>query len=163
LISKIDQPLLLVTSPGREQETITRLSRVGYDHTIGYLDGGFAAWRAEGRAVDTVKTISSHAFEERYAHDAPWIIDVRKKSEYDSQHVIGAINVPLDTLQGNIGDIPKNKPFIMYCAGGYRSMIAASILKARGLENFTVVDGGMDTIRTTRVPLTMHKRPVTML
>ncbi len=162
MIPDIKQSILLVTEPGKEEESIIRLSRVGYDNSIGYLKGGFDAWWAMGHEVDTVQRINAGQFAKRYAAK-PLIFDVRKKSEYDSEHVEGAINVPLNQISEHLAEFPKDKPFIVHCAGGYRSMIASSILKQRGWENFVDVEGGFDAIKKTSVPRTDYVCPKTML
>ena len=162
MIPDIKQSILLVTEPGKEEESIIRLSRVGYDNSIGYLKGGFDAWKADGREVDTVDRINAHQFAKKFA-EKPLVFDVRKKSEYDSEHVEGAINVPLNQISEHLAEFPKDKPFIVHCAGGYRSMIASSILKQRGWENFVDVEGGFDAIKKTSVPKTDYVCPTTML
>ena len=162
MIPDIKQSILLVTEPGKEEESIIRLSRVGYDNSIGYLKGGFDAWKADGREVDTVDRINAHQFAKKFA-EKPLVFDVRKKSEYDSEHVEGAINVPLNQISEHLAEFPKDKPFIVHCAGGYRSMIASSILKQRGWENFVDVEGGFDAIKKTSVPRTDYVCPTTML
>jgi hydroxyacylglutathione hydrolase len=138
MIADIKQPILLVTEVGKEEEAIIRLSRVGYDNAIGYLEGGFESWKNAGKEVDKVNRISTEEFAAQYSSN-PVIIDVRKKSEFDSEHVVGAINIPLNEMNNHLAEIPKDKPFILHCAGGYRSMIAAAILKQRGWENFVDV------------------------
>jgi rhodanese-related sulfurtransferase len=153
MIPDIQQPILLVTGPGKEKESIVRLSRVGYDNTIGHLAGGFDAWRSAGRPIDTVARITAEEFAARYAKK-PLVFDVRKKSEYDSEHVVGALNTPLNRINDHLAEFPKDKPFILHCAGGYRSMIAASILQARGFRNFSEVEGGFAAISKTAVPKT---------
>ena len=105
-----------VTEPGKEEETIIRLSRVGYDQAIGYLNGGFPAWEAAGKEVDTVKRISAAEFAQRYP-EKPTVFDVRKKSEFESEHVVDAINVPLNTISQHLAEFPKDAPFILHCAG----------------------------------------------
>lgn len=162
MIPDIKQAILLVTAPGREEEAATRLSRVGYDGTIGYLKGGFAAWQDAGKETDAVSRKSTADFAKMYS-EKPLIFDVRKKSEYDSQHVEGAVNVPLNEINKHLAEFPKDKPFLLHCAGGYRSMIAASILKARGWENFADVEGGFSEILNTDVKTTEYVCPTTLL
>jgi hydroxyacylglutathione hydrolase len=146
LIPDIKQQILLVTDKGREEEVITRLARVGYDSTIGYLDGGFESWKVSGE-IDTIPTISAHNFSEKLKIYKVNILDVRKPLEYESEHVEGAVNVPLDNVNDFIGNLDKTKPYYVYCAGGYRSMIFNSILKARGFDNMVDVSGGFKTIK----------------
>ena len=162
MITDIKQEILLITEPGREQESIIRLARVGYDKTIGYLEGGFNSWKTAQKEIDTVTRISAEAFESEYAKD-PIIIDVRKQSEFDSEHVVNAINIPLNQMNQKFAEFPTEKPFILHCAGGYRSMIAASILKSRGIENFVDVIGGMSDILKTNTPKTDYICPTTLL
>ncbi|GAB2649568.1 MBL fold metallo-hydrolase [Emticicia sediminis] len=163
LIPDIKQEILLVTDEGKEEETITRLARVGYDHAIGFLKGGFETWKAAGKDIETVDRISVDEFVERYKNEQPLVIDVRKKSEYASEHIIDAINIPLNAINEYLAEIPKDKPFILHCAGGYRSMIAASILKQRGWDNFVDVRGGFAAISKTDVPKTVYVCPSTLL
>ncbi len=162
MISDIKQEILLVTDSGREEEAIIRLSRVGYDHTIGYLKDGFESWKNENKEIDQVSRISAIDFEKKHAEN-PIIIDVRKKSEFDSEHVVNAINLPLNQLNQHFAEIPSNQPFILHCAGGYRSMIAASILKSRGYHDFVDVEGGMTEILKTAIPKTEYVCPSTLL
>ena len=163
MIPSVKQEILLVCEPGREEEVVTRLSRVGYDHTIGYLEGGFTAWKESGKEIDTFSRISAMELEMQMANEALLLIDVRKRSEYDSQHVEGSINVPLNEINQHLASIPKDKKFVVNCAGGYRSMIASSILKSRGWENFVDVKGGFDAIKETKVPVSEYVCPTTML
>lgn len=153
LIKGVKQPLLLVTAEGREVETITRLARVGYDNVLGYLQGGFEMWKGEGRLIQRSTRISAVEFENEYP-SKPLIIDIRNESEYEAEHVEGAVNIPLDYLQTNLNRIPQNEPFILHCAGGYRSMIASSILQANGYTQFSDVEGGFAAIKKTSVPVT---------
>ena len=162
MITDIKQEILLISEPGREQESIIRLARVGYDKTIGYLEGGFNAWKTAQKEIDTITRISAEAFESEYAKD-PIIIDVRKQSEFNSEHVVNAINIPLNQMNQKFAEFPTEKPFILHCAGGYRSMIAASILKSRGIENFVDVIGGMTDILKTNTPKTAYICPTTLL
>ncbi len=162
MIPDIKQPILIVADEGREEEAATRLSRVGYDGTIGYLKGGFKAWKDAGRETDSAARITPQEFAVKFA-EKPLVIDVRKKSEFDSQHVEGAVNIPLNEINKHLAEFPKDKPFTLHCAGGYRSMIAASILKARGWENFEDVIGGFGEILNTEVTTTDYVCPTTLL
>ena len=162
MIADIKQEILIVAEPGREEEAIIRLSRVGYDHSIGFLNGGFAAWKDASKEVDSVNRISADTFASQY-DSKPLVFDVRKKSEFDSEHVVDAINIPLNEINNHLAEFPKDKPFILHCAGGYRSMIAASILKSRGWEDFVDVEGGMSAILKTSVPKTEYVCPTTLL
>jgi rhodanese-related sulfurtransferase len=153
MLPDVAQPLLLITEEGNEGEVLKRLARVGYDHVLGYLQGGFEAWLKEGKEIDTVNRISADKFEGELTTDTI-VIDVRKPGEFEAEHVEGAINIPLDFINEEMASFPKDKPFIIHCAGGYRSMIASSVLKARGIENFKEVAGGFGAISKTAVPKT---------
>lgn len=163
MIPDVKQQILLVTDEGKEEEAITRLSRVGYDYTVGYLEGGFSTWKDSGKDLETVKRISPTVFENTLKTEKPLVIDVRKKSEFDSEHIIGAINVPLNEINQHLAQFPKDKPFILHCAGGYRSMIASAILKQRGWDNFVDVLGGFKEISQTGVPRSKYVCPTTLL
>lgn len=162
MIADIKQEILIIAEPGREEEAIIRLSRVGFDHAIGYLNGGFESWKNSGKEIDTVNRITAEEFAKQY-DSYPIVFDVRKKSEYDSEHVKEAINIPLNEINKYLAVFPKDKQFILHCAGGYRSMIAASILKSRGWDNFVDVEGGMAAISKTSIPLTDYVCPTTLL
>jgi glyoxylase-like metal-dependent hydrolase (beta-lactamase superfamily II)/rhodanese-related sulfurtransferase len=165
LIPDIKQEILLVAEPGREQEAITRLARVGYDHTIGYLNGGFETWKKAGKEIDTIKSISVDEFAAIVAKDSSInILDVRKKSEYDSEHIIGAENAPLDYINDSMLKVNKNKTTYIHCAGGYRSMVFSSILRARGYENLIDVAGGFKAIKESgKFKVSDYVCPSTML
>lgn len=163
MIPGVKQELLLVCEPGREEEVVTRLSRVGYDHTIGFLEGGFHTWKDSGKELDTFSRISPLELEKQMADGDLILIDVRKKSEYDSQHVENSINIPLNEINQHLTQFPKEQKFAVNCAGGYRSMIASSILKSRGWENFVDVRGGFDAIKETSIPVSEYICPTTML
>lgn len=156
LIPDLDQPLLIVSEPGKEAEVVTRLSRVGYDHAIGYLDGGFQSWKAAGREVDTVENISATALEGLLAGESPVIVDVRKPAEFEVGHIQNAINIPLEHLNEELESYPQDGSFYLHCAGGYRSMIAGSILKARGYDNLVNIRGGFSEIVKTNIPLSLQ-------
>ena len=162
LIPNIKQKIVLITYPGKEEESIIRLSRVGYDYAIGYLDGGFETWKNAGRLIDTVNRITAEQLENELDKNIP-LIDVRKKSEFNAEHVLDAINIPLNELANRLKEIPKGKPFILNCAGGYRSMIAASILKQNGFTNFNDVIGGFNAIKNEGIPTTEFVCPSTLL
>lgn len=163
MIKDVRQKILLVTEPGREEECIIRLARVGYDNTLGYLKDGFAAWKNAGKQYETMNRITPAEFEKKYAAEQLLVFDVRKKSEFDAQHVVNAINVPLNQVEKCLAAFPTNKSFVLYCAGGYRSMIAASILKQVGWNDFADVTGGFAEIAKTSVPKTAYVCPTTLL
>lgn len=154
LVVDVKQPILLVTDSGKEEEAITRLSRVGFDNVLGYLKGSFTAWLNSGKETDAVKRISAERFAKEVNINADRIIDVRKDTEYAAEHVENAINKQLVYINDWIKEINQDEHFYMYCAGGYRSMTAASILQARGYRNFTEVEGGFAAISKTNVPKT---------
>jgi hydroxyacylglutathione hydrolase len=153
MITDIKQPILIVAAAGKAEETAIRLSRVGYDGTIGYLEGGFDAWKAAGKPVDTVNRISPEQFAKQW-HKDDIVFDLRKDGEYAAEHVDAAFHRPLSNINNWFSSIDKIKPFTMYCGSGYRSMIAASILKARGYDNFIEVAGGFGAIAKTDIPKT---------
>jgi len=164
LIKDIKQELLLITEPGREAEVITRLARVGYDYTIGFLDGGYDAWVAAGKDIDTITSITPEAFAQLATNSDVHILDIRKKSEYDSEHIIGAENAPLDFVNESMSIIDRGKTYHVHCAGGYRSMIFASIMRARGFHNLIDVQGGFKAIKETNAyPITDYVCPTTLL
>lgn len=163
MISDIKQEILLVTEEGKEEESMIRLSRIGYDHTIGYLNGGMDTWKKGGFELDTVSRISAKELEETIDFTETLIFDVRKKSEYLSEHLIDAVNVPLNEINNHLAEFPKDKKFVLHCAGGYRSMIAASILKQRGWDNFVDVIGGFTEIKNTNLLKTDYVCPTTLL
>jgi hydroxyacylglutathione hydrolase len=153
MITDIKQPILIVAAEGMEAETLIRLSRVGYDGTIGYLEGGFAAWKAAGKDIDTVNRITPDEFAQQWDKDNT-VFDLRRDGEYAAEHVAEAFHRPLSNINEWMNLIDKNKPFTLYCGSGYRSMIAASILKARGIDNFIEIAGGFAAIAKTDLPKT---------
>lgn len=154
LIPDVKQEILLIAEVGKEEETVMRLARVGYDFVIGYLDGGFESWKNSGKEVEKINRITADEFATKVNIQSDIIIDVRRQSEYEAEHVENANNVPLDFINENIASFPKDKHFFLHCAGGYRSMITSSILKSRGWDNFTEVAGGFSAIAKTDVPRT---------
>lgn len=150
LIADVKQAILLIAPEDKVEEAITRLSRVGFDNTLGYLKGGFEAWEKAGKDIDQLASISPEEFEKIYKTHP--VYDVRKAGEYSSEHMEEAINTPLDYLNDHLAEFPKEEDFFIHCAGGYRSVIAASILKSRGIHNLINVEGGMAAIRGINVP-----------
>jgi rhodanese-related sulfurtransferase len=149
LITDIRQQILVVADEGREEEVITRLARVGYDYTIGYLKGGFATWKDSGKAVDQIMSIDANEFSETIKRQDLKVLDVRRTAEYISEHVVDALNMPLDYINDHFASLDREQTYYVQCAGGYRSMIFASILKARGFNNIIDVKGGFKTIKET--------------
>lgn len=164
LVTDLQQPILLVVEPGREKEVITRLSRVGYDNPIGYLDGSFEAWKKAGEDIDTVDEATPEELARLYKEKDINILDVRKESEYDAQHVVGAQNFPLDFINKNMSEVSRDKKYYVHCAGGYRSMIATSILRSRGFEKLVNVKGGFTALEELKqLPLTEFEEQITEL
>lgn len=164
LIPDIKQQILVIADQGRETEVITRLARVGYDYCIGYLEGGFDAWKNAGKEKDTIESVSAEQLAEKMKSGETNILDVRKKSEYDSEHVIDAENVPLDYINDSMPSIGKDKIYYVHCAAGYRSMIFISILRARGYDKLVDVQGGFKAIKESgKFRLTDYVCPTTLL
>ncbi|MCS6988640.1 MAG: MBL fold metallo-hydrolase [Chloroherpetonaceae bacterium] len=156
MIVDVKQPILLVCDEGTVEEVITRLSRVGFDNVVGYLKGGFEAWKNAGKEIDAVSRISAQEFEKRFKAGESVVFDVRKESEFQAEHIVDALNKPLLYINDWIKDVNPKQHFYLHCAGGYRSMIAASILQARGYRNFTEIEGGFNAIAKTSIPRTNY-------
>ena len=154
LVANVKQPILIISEVGQEEETVTRLSRVGFDNLIGHLAGGYEAWAKAGKEIDTVNRITAEQFAKEVKIGESKVIDIRKESEYAAEHVEEAYSKPLATINEWIKDIDPKEHFYLHCAGGYRSMIAASILEARGFRNFTEIEGGFNAIAKTDLPKT---------
>lgn len=166
LIEDLKQAIVVIAPEGREEEAVTRLARVGYDNTIGFLDGGIEAWKSAGKDVDSIDSVSTEEFVSRQnSKSVPTIVDVRKKSEYDSQHIDASNvkNVPLDWINDKMDQFEKENDMYLHCAGGYRSLITASILKSRGYHNVVNIEGGFDAIKETDVKTSEYVCPSTML
>jgi len=146
MIADVQQPILIICPPGREEETVTRLSRVGFDNTLGYLKGGLQAWKESERATDTMESISAEVLKGLMQKDVP-VFDVRKEIEFGSTHIPEAKHASLEFINRHLDEFPTDEPFYVYCAGGYRSVIAASILKNRGIHNVVDVAGGFKAIK----------------
>jgi glyoxylase-like metal-dependent hydrolase (beta-lactamase superfamily II)/rhodanese-related sulfurtransferase len=162
LITDIKQPIILVVPEGQSEETVTRLSRVGYDNTLGYLEGGMGAWIAAGKDIETLESISAETFENKVKSGRVNILDVRKDGEYTSSHLENAQHFALDFINENMSEISKDKTYHIHCAGGYRSVIAASILKSRGFNNLVDVAGGFGAIKNTGLTTTDFVCPSTL-
>lgn len=154
LITDLNQPIVIVCDEGKEEETVRRLARVGYDNTVGYLDGGITSWKNAGRELDTVTSISPNEFAVRYANEELKVLDVRRPGEYEPGHVVNAENKPLDFINDWTTDLNRDATYYVHCAGGYRSMVTASILKSRGFNNLVEVAGGYSAIAKTDIPKT---------
>ena len=162
LIVDVTQPILLVAPKGREEEVVTRLSRVGFDNVVGYLDGGFEAWKDANMEIDTITSISAEEFAKDFEDKKDVVFDVRREGEYVAEHVDGTKNTQLDYLNNYLSEFPEDKTFYVHCAGGYRSVIAASILKSRGIHNLVDVAGGYGAIKNTDIPTTEYVCPSTL-
>ena len=154
LIENLDQPIVLITDAGKEEEAVMRLSRVGYDNTLGYLEGGFDHWKQAGKEVDSLARITAEELANKLKNESVTIADVRKPGEFESEHVEDAVSFPLDYVNANLNALDKNKTQYMVCRSGYRSVVAASILKKNGYTNLVDVKGGMNAIEQTEAPLT---------
>ncbi|MDX2046101.1 MAG: MBL fold metallo-hydrolase [Chitinophagaceae bacterium] len=165
LIPDIKQQILIVADPGREEEVVTRLARVGYDYCIGYLEGGFDAWKKAGLETDSIQSISAAELADLVEKSGSVnILDVRKKSEYDSEHVMNAENAPLDYINESMLKADKNKKYYVHCAGGYRSMVFVSVLRARGYDKLVDVKGGFKAMKELgRFAITDYVCPTTLL
>ncbi len=161
LIPDLNQPIIFLTEEGREEEVVTRLSRVGYDNTLGYLKGGIEAWKAAGKEVDHIDSITAENLAEKVKAGHVDILDVRKPTEWEAEHAEGSENVALDYINENMDKIDGSKDYQVHCAGGYRSVIFASILKSRGFDNVTNIEGGMADMLKTDIPMTAYVCPTT--
>lgn len=155
LLMNVEQPIVLITPEGKEEEAVTRLARVGFDNTLGYLKGGIAPWKAVGLETDSIRSVSPEEFE-RATEKECVVVDSRKPGEFDGGHVIGAVNIPLDFVNEQFESVPQTGDFYLHCAGGYRSVIMASILKARGYHNMINVEKGFGGIKNTTVKTTLN-------
>ena len=162
LIADVKQSILLVIPEGREEEVITRLARVGFDNTIGFLKGSFEAWKKAAKEYDTITSITVETFKENSNKDKMPVFDVRKEGEYLSEHVLNANNAPLNTINNHLAEFPSEGNFYVHCAGGYRSVITSSILKSRGIHNMIDVKGGFDAIKKAGVEITDYVCPSTL-
>jgi glyoxylase-like metal-dependent hydrolase (beta-lactamase superfamily II)/rhodanese-related sulfurtransferase len=161
LVQDIKQPILFIANQGKEEEVVLRASRVGYDNVVGYLEGGFGTWTSAGEKVETITSITAEEFAKRMGERT--ILDVRKPGEFEAEHVEKASTFPLDYINSNLDKLDRNKPYFVHCAGGYRSVIASSILKANGITNVIDVAGGMGAILKTDAPVTAYVCPSTLL
>jgi glyoxylase-like metal-dependent hydrolase (beta-lactamase superfamily II)/rhodanese-related sulfurtransferase len=163
LIKDTNQPILLVVPEEKLEEAITRLSRVGFDNILGYLKGGISAWASAGKDTDSITRISPEEFAKRYKNGNTPVYDVRKPGEWQSEHVVNSVNTPLDNINDFLKDFPTDKDFYTHCAGGYRSIIAGSILKSRGIHNIVDVRKGFGQIKLTDIDKTAYVCPSTLV
>ncbi|MCM5662812.1 MBL fold metallo-hydrolase [Galbibacter mesophilus] len=158
LIKDLKQPILLIVPEGKSEEAVTRLSRVGYDNTLGYLEGGIENWKKSGKETDSIRSINVEEFEKEYK-DGLEILDVRKPGEFESEHLEKGKSFPLDFINDNMKELDSSNEYYIHCAGGYRSAIAASILKARGFKNLVDIKGGYGALKKTNLPKTNYSCP----
>ncbi len=164
LILDINTEIIFVADEGQEEEVVTRLARVGYDNTQGFLKGGIDAWKAAGNETDSVGSVTADEFATVHKAGGDFTeLDVRKKSEYQSEHVIGVDNFPLDWINRDLKNLDKNKKYYLHCASGYRSLVAASILKANGIDNVVDVAGGFTDLKETNIEMSEYVCPTTLL
>ena len=164
LITDLQQPILFVCEPGKEEEVVTRLARVGYDNPIGYLKGGYESWVAAGEDVDTVDEVTPEELKAMYEKDSNFnLYDVRKASEYNAQHIKGATNFPLDFLNQNMSKLDRDGKYYLQCNSGYRSLVMATILKSRGMHQVVNVLGGWEVLKDMDLPTTDFVEQVTEL
>jgi len=162
LLQDTQQPLLLVAPKDREKEAITRLARVGFDNVLGFLNGGIAAWQDAEKEIDSLESHIVAQVEQKQAESPIAIVDVRKKNEFLSEHVKEALNIPLDDINSSMAEFPQNEDFYLHCAGGYRSVIAASILKSRGYHNIINIEGGFEALKDSDLKTTDYVCPSTL-
>lgn len=163
LIVDIEQPIILIVDAGREEEAVTRLSRIGYDNSQGFLKGGIATWKDAGKEIDSIRVITAQELEQTNQRSTLNILDVRKVGEFEAEHIEGAENLPLDVINGKLQELDKNTTYYVHCAGGYRSVIFESIAKSRGYHNLIDVAGGFGSIKKgTALPLTVFVCPSTL-
>ncbi len=160
MLPDVKQEILIIAENGREEETVSRLARVGYDYVLGYLEGGFQSWSNDNRELNMVERHDASDVN-KFINKGFRVIDVRKPSEFQAEHVLDAMNIPLDFINESMAEFPKNEDFVLHCAGGYRSMIAASILKSRGFDNFIEIRGGFNAILKSDVKTTQFVCPST--
>lgn len=163
LITDLKTPILFIAEPGKEEEVVTRLSRVGYDNTIGFLAGGFETWKKAGEEVDHIEEVTAEELAKRFATEQLQVMDVRRTSEYNAEHLIGVESFPLDIINSNMQGLNRRQEYFFHCAGGYRSVIAISILKARGFDQLVNIKGGYESLRKTKLPRTEYVEQLTAL
>ena len=162
MIGDVSQAILLITPEGREEETVTRLARVGFDNTLGFLEGGLEAWKNEDNVIDSIDGIDSNSLKVLSEKENLPLFDVRKPAEYLSEHLPDAKNTPLDFINEHMNDFPSGSTFYIHCAGGYRSVIAASILKSRGIHNLIDVKGGFGALKKSGMKTSDYVCPTTL-
>lgn len=162
LIFDLKQPIVFLADEGKEEEVVTRLARVGYDNSVGFLKGGMETWQLAGESIKFVVQITPEVFAAIY-RDGKHLMDVRKETEFSAQHIEGATSFPLEAIYDDFDSLDKNEILYLYCVGGYRSMIASSILQAKGFEQIINIQGGFNALKELDIPLTQPKEQTTML
>lgn len=162
LVPDLQQPILFLADEGSEEEVVTRLARVGYDNAIGFLQGGFAAWRDAGEETDIIQQVSAEQFAKQVSGITK-LLDVRKNSEYNAEHLVGAANFPLDTINQTMSALNPAQQYFLHCASGYRSLITASILRARGFQHLVDIQGGFVALKESGQEVTDYVEQVTEL
>ncbi|MCB0840799.1 MAG: rhodanese-like domain-containing protein, partial [Bacteroidetes bacterium] len=163
LITDLKQPIVIIADEGKAEEVVTRLARVGYDNSLGYLEGGLEAWKKSGRETDSINTVTAEELLERKNQgDNGVIVDVRKPSEFISQHIKDAVNIPLDYINSNMNKMDRDETYYLHCKSGYRSLVMASILKARGFHNLTDITRGWEAILPSGLPVSEYVCPTTI-
>lgn len=163
LITDLNQPIVFLAESGKEEEVVTRLSRVGYDNTLGYLKYGIVAWMEAGNQLEFVDELGAENFSDIYDPAVTQTLDVRKESEYETQHLEGTINFPLDFINKNMSKIKMGNRYYVHCKSGYRSLITISILKSRGFQDLVNIRGGLDEIKKVNTQITEYTEPTSML
>ena len=163
LITDLKTPILVIADEGKEEEAVLRLARVGYDNTLGFLKGGLAAWKASGKETDQIREMEAETFATQFHTLKGLKLDVRRRSEYESEHLVEVENFPLDWINQSMHELDRDKTYYLHCQGGYRSMITASILRARGYDHVVNVKGGFDALKNTSIPKTEYVCPSTLL
>jgi rhodanese-related sulfurtransferase len=163
LITDLKQPIVYLCEKGREEEVVTRLSRVGYDFALGYLKGGIDAWKDAAKEVTSVDEVTAEDFAKIFNPETVTLLDVRKRSEFDSQHIIGATNFPLDFINENMNRLEREGEYFLHCKTGYRALATISILQARGFNNLVNIRGGFESLAETELNKSEYKEPSTML
>ena len=162
MIPDLNQPLIIIAPEGREEEVVTRLSRVGYDNTLGYLEGGVDAWVKAGKELSSIEQVTATEFASRMAQEGLQLVDVRKPGEFEAEHIDGAWSLPLDYVNDKMDVLEDDKTYYAHCASGYRSVIFNSILKARGKHNVIDVAGGFEALAATELKKTDYVCPSTL-
>ncbi|MBT8327723.1 MAG: MBL fold metallo-hydrolase, partial [Bacteroidia bacterium] len=164
ILKDIETPVLFVADKGKEAEVATRMARIGFDNNLGYLEGGIDAWKNAGKELDLIESISPDKFASIHENNTINILDIRKESEFNSEHIVDAINAPLDYYNDQLSKINSSEDYYVHCLGGYRSVIFISLLKSKGFQNLINVQEGFDGIKkTNKFEITEYVCPTTLL